>query len=1663
MVSNFQAIKTSLKHKLTTLLPLETISVIHHSLTEFLKGSTRISTDHDYPILEPGPTHNRLALACISYLQSGCFNNTPSPSKPERGRKGQKRRLDPYDFFERNIKYQALPAFGEYAVKNWHVHVRKSMLAGFDQTETNDALDKFVASEDFDKWTDITETGCDQVTPLFVAVALGLTQYCKVLLARPETNPNQGVMYEPPLYRAAKNGFDDIAKLLIEHGADLNEGDKDGYRALHVAAMHNHPKVVRVLLQTGADPLCKPLKTNNCYDWGLEPSGTPLSKACGYGHVDTVAEILPYLEAEKDVNDALLTAVGARRPDIISLILTHPLADVNKQERYHTPLYTACSRRDSKSIKILLEAGADPNTKIKGSSGNSIDSENSGYTALQALACMGSAHNGVGHGSNSSKHPPEETVEAFELMLRAGADVHHVDPQGNNALFNACDGIAVRMLLDAGASPYLINKEGCNLLHSHHSVDILRHLLERTNIDTSLKMPYEGTTPLLQSLKRTNVEKALLLLEFGADCTGSDREGNGAFHLAVGLNYRDRNQGLQEPLFNQLRQAGADVNMKNNSGCTPLHTLDFQTFNEPLFNLLLEAGLDTEAKNNEGETALFIALRRVGDYYGPKLCEKLTAAGCNINAVDNQGRNLLHALKSTDRKFIQYLVGKGVNPKDTDHEGNTLWHIASEIRHPTDIFPTLLALGIDPERPNHSGRTPLHMFGSKRPHALDAYGFKISRDEISQTTPFDLFLSHITEIDPADDDGITPLHLASTFSQYLTSRLLEVGADLSRCTTEGLTVFHLAARSRQPNILGVLFDFHRKNMNTDALGLLLNMRDKIGRTALVYACASGCIETVNMLIEAGATVDCDQYNVSAWQGCVEFEEENMNWESEQWADGYYYDWSASRAGGVNIEDKTRPKVRVANRNKTWLKHRINAIAERLSSYEIFTNKFLRSALEDAVSRGLDVTVECLEGLRTRSEIAISKELKAKVAACLQKRDQSISTTPHSTRSLQHHRLIFEVEQLTQKDLLNFDGSGPPLLHQIVHDGVISLLENVLTPEIAQKFDNMNWCSEQERLCPGRSQGSIQPLLVAACQRDTPNMDMIRFLVETMGVDVNAQVRVNQYGGPHILHEGALHYLVRGLNWWQTRQALPYLLEKGANVNLQDQEGNTPLRASLDRIKSILFDQHPIRILVSAGADVNSVNKLHGRRGISCLSRAFDDMEMTRYLLEHGGIVTHFDIRHAISKQSPDVLEMLLSHGGPISRDTLEPPFAEKSDFDYVEPKLRDRTRIRSEAQFPLHYLATTDTKEFDKSEKMVNILLKYGADVNARYEDTTMMHCIIKCSRIARLLLARPDVDVEASDVDGCTLLLAASQEQDKTHYVDTREDKATTSLVRTLLDRGANIHARNNNGKNVLHHMLSDQETLLNVSYSTREPPRNVDVGYIATLAPSLVNEQDNDGHTPLHYAARMRIQFVATLLDAGADPRIKNKKGDTPLHYIIRGEWMINDDGAISGLRRKLFERLIALGADIHARNQCGKTPIFNFFRNDDWSYAKVTPEEKLSMNQRQEPRYVDGSLEPPLYSLFEQMDVSWTDVDDDDQSLLHVVAAGDKHSGSQASLKRFQFLMNKGLDVAAEDKKGRTPLDVAATFRNAEILNLFKKEGFGDALPPSPSVHSVGSLFD
>lgn len=527
------------------------------------------------------------------------------------------------------------------------------------------------------------------------------------------------------------------------------------------------------------------------------------------------------------------------------------------------------------------------------------------------------------------------------------------------------------------------------------------------------------------------------------------------------------------------------------------------------------------------------------------------------------------------------------------------------------------------------------------------------------------------------------------------------------------------------------------------------------------------------------------------------------------------------------------------------------------------------------------------------------------------------------------------------------------------------------------------------------------------------------------------------------------------------------------------------------------------IFLRAGADPNAVDK-YGR---SCLAYAVKDRAVCETLLEYGAVITPSALISAIRSKDLDILQLMLCRPGVdpnMRKPGKEIPLRVSPDGMGHSPAKHDPNG--SDEFYPIDYVVCEPDmrKSFDISQRMFDLLLKHGADLNARYECTTIVHRLVSNMKNLRStsydgenpyllrILEHPNLDLESRDRNGLTILLLACQ-------------CGKMQVIKTLLDRGADIRARDNRNRNVLHLFLLNREPRKRpANFPVRGHADGLVLGKeliqrLVPLAPELLAEVDVDGRTPLHCSLQSDYprhpsfdsligEEADALISAGADvcaPILQT--GDTPLHQLLGGEWHIDIDengvGVVNGKRKDLLHRFLSLGADINARNANGETPAFHYFRkgsvtvtfpetDDDRAQAQsvtiIWPEPEpyddtafqLSRppnrrcEQKRLRRESDGAAtveqESQVWALFDQVGMDWLVTSTPGESLLHVVAADVTNEEEKyrywpgRRLARFRFLMSKGIDVLAEDQKHRTALDIAAAVGVEDILEMFKRKG-------------------
>ncbi|HEU4692897.1 MAG TPA: ankyrin repeat domain-containing protein [Vicinamibacterales bacterium] len=246
---------------------------------------------------------------------------------------------------------------------------------------------------------------------------------------------------------AARQGAVGAAEVLADAHADLNVQDPDGTPALTIAIVNGHHDVARLLLERGANP-------NVADTAGMTPlyAAVELHTTEMYperralrppsGSVSTI-ELIRLLLAKKAQPDSPLEAVtlrwGRRRGPGDGALANGA-----------TPLMRAARFADVEVMRLLLDAGADPALKQKDQTTVLMLAAGAGWRTGETIL------GGLDYG------PESDAIGAVKLCLERGADVHATDEDGLTALHHAVPRGAgvVQLLVDHGASVDTKDKRG---------------------------------------------------------------------------------------------------------------------------------------------------------------------------------------------------------------------------------------------------------------------------------------------------------------------------------------------------------------------------------------------------------------------------------------------------------------------------------------------------------------------------------------------------------------------------------------------------------------------------------------------------------------------------------------------------------------------------------------------------------------------------------------------------------------------------------------------------------------------------------------------------------------------------------------------------------------------------------------------------------------------------------------------------------------------------------------------------------------------------------------------------------------------------------------------------------------------------------------------------
>lgn len=432
-----------------------------------------------------------------------------------------------------------------------------------------------------------------------------------------------------PLMAAADENQAEIARLLIDRGANVNFVNKNGWTALMEAADEGSYETARILLQAGADV--------NLH--GETTRSTALNQAASEGHLSVLKLLLDAgadPQGDGKGQPPLHEAAEEGKLEVVRFLLDAGVAVDQKDDRGRTALSHAAEEDQPEVVRLLLERGANPGIK-----------DHNGHSALDEAAEEDSANSfdqlmGTSEGKAYVKANPDVLVRAsregalsvVRRLVQAGTDVNGTNENGETPLMGAARE-------DEFSTAEFLIQNGANV---------------------NAATPERGWTPLLLAAREGADQLIRLLLEKGADLNAraafQEININGDHSPSILTNYSDATALLIAVEENEpesvelLLAAGADVNATSKKARWVLPDgTDWHSAQK------ISAG-NTNNLQPIYQTENWTPLMEAVEMQSVQLVKMLLAAGADARITAGNGRTALSLAKELDNKEIVRMLEK---------------------------------------------------------------------------------------------------------------------------------------------------------------------------------------------------------------------------------------------------------------------------------------------------------------------------------------------------------------------------------------------------------------------------------------------------------------------------------------------------------------------------------------------------------------------------------------------------------------------------------------------------------------------------------------------------------------------------------------------------------------------------------------------------------------------------------------------------------------------------------------------------------------------------------------------------------------------------------------------------------------------------------------------
>ena len=390
------------------------------------------------------------------------------------------------------------------------------------------------------------------------------------------------------------------------------------------------------------------------------------------------------------------------------------------------------------------------------------------------------------------EEPKSKIYSSFDTMISRDS------PEETIASMNS-----PQLLIEPNQFNVELDEEGFSRIHilsQDWNREMFEHLLD-SGTDINLRTKKQHLTPLMIAVQAQSIEAVDFILANGGGINDMDSFQNSSLHKAVAVG--------SIPILQTLVKQGADINVQNQNGTTPLISaaknqqggalsillsngaaveltdhggytaMCYAAWRGLLINTLLEHKANVNVKSSFGFTPLLLATEEGHCNVVLELLEH----GADINGYNRYRNTALHyAVNSGNTEMVAILLDNGINIKMVNNEGKTAFRLINQ----QNVLLTMLDKGVLPDNPGQFGLL----------HSAAENGFL---HEICA------MLENEVDVDVKDDYGYTPLMLAANKGRVDVVELFYRNrADINVRSNRGWTAVMMATKNNDRKMISLL-------------------------------------------------------------------------------------------------------------------------------------------------------------------------------------------------------------------------------------------------------------------------------------------------------------------------------------------------------------------------------------------------------------------------------------------------------------------------------------------------------------------------------------------------------------------------------------------------------------------------------------------------------------------------------------------------------------------------------------------------------------------------------------------------------------------------------------------------------------------------------------------